>query len=258
MPTLLLQAGHSSSFPPYQPNGGGAPGEAAWATDLARRIAARLSTRGVEVTLVGHWFGYPAPPEAARDYGLFLALHYDAAIYAENTGCFAGRATLDPCAAAADQFIGIWAQHYAPLGIPFHVERLNPNVTDYYAFRDTSANTPGVLIEHGVGQGLDHAVLFDRIDDVADADTAAILSFLGVDDMTADQREILSILAERQLDSPQALRDLYTYSDQREVDITNLRSEVASLTAALAQPPAPSVVKVLTPANVTIDVEPAA
>lgn len=171
---VLIQAGH-------HPSGGGAPGEAAWSFDLASRIVAQLESQGVEVAVIGDFFNMPAPPQCVEDWDLFVSLHYDADIYPNRTGCFADRATNDPMGAASDLAIASWEAAYLPAtGIPLHNERRNPNTNQYYAFNATTAQTPGIIIEHGVGQGLDHAVLFDQIGVVADADTAAILNFLGV------------------------------------------------------------------------------
>lgn len=171
---VLLQAGH-------YPSGGGAPGEAAWAFDLAHRIASRLEAQGVEVAVIGDFLNQPAPPQCAEDWALFVALHYDADIYPNRTGCFADRALNDPMGAESDRAIAAWEAAYLPAtGIPLHNERRNANTNQYYAFRATTANTPGILIEHGVGQGLDQTILFDGIDFVADADAAAIFDFLGV------------------------------------------------------------------------------
>ena len=170
----LIQAGH-------HPTGGGAPGEAAWSFDLASRIAARLDSQGVEVAVIGDFFNMLPPPQCAEDWDLFVSLHYDADIYPNRTGCFADRATNDPMGAESDRAIALWEAAYLPAtGIPLHNERRNPNTNQYYAFRFTTAQTPGIIIEHGVGQGLDHAMLFDQIDVVADADAAAILTFLGI------------------------------------------------------------------------------
>jgi outer membrane murein-binding lipoprotein Lpp len=189
---VLLQAGHSAQFPPYRTGGGGAPGEAAWATDLAAMLAGRLRAAGVEVVCIGAWLVNGVVVQAPalvtdKDYDLFLSLHYDAAIYAQNTGCIVARAANDPLGSLADRFIAIWQRRYpAALGIPLHQERVNPNMTDYYAFRDTTAQTPGVILEHGVGQGLDHATLFDRIDEVARVDAGCVLEYLGI---TAPEEE---------------------------------------------------------------------
>lgn len=184
---VIIQAGHSSALPPFHPSGGGAPGEAAWTTDLAVRLAARLSTRGVDVVLVGHWYdsarklALPPPPEALQDADLFVSLHYDGSEDPNATGCCAGRAAGDPMGAAADECILLWTAYYpAALDIPLKQERVGVNITGYYAFHDTTAYTPGVLLEHGHGNCADHDTLFGAIDEVADADAAVLLSFLGI------------------------------------------------------------------------------
>lgn len=185
MPRVCIQAGHSQVYAPKRSGGGGAPGEAGWTTDLAQRIADRLTAHDVDVTLVGAWLVngvvVAAPKEALTNYDLFVSLHYDADIYATRTGCIAARAANDPMGAVADEFLAIWKQDYpTATGIPLHQERVNANMTDYYAFRDTSDKTPGVILEHGIGQGLDHDFLFGQIDAVADADARSICEFLGV------------------------------------------------------------------------------
>jgi hypothetical protein len=247
---VLLQAGHSAQFPPYRTGGGGAPGEAAWATDLAAMLAGRLRAAGVEVVCVGAWLvngvvGSAPASVTDEDYDLFLSLHYDAAIYAENTGCIVARAANDPAGALADRFIAIWKRRYpAALGIPLHQERVNPNMTDYYAFRDTTAQTPGVILEHGVGQGLDHATLFDRVDEVARVDAACVLEYLGIttpedeDDMalTEDQRTILEKMAELNANSGSIdswISELGALGEEN----GKLRDEVRGLTDQLAQAP---------------------
>ncbi len=244
---VLIQAGHSSAFPPFRQGGGGAPGEAAWTTDLAARLAARLRTAGVDVTCVGAWLVngvvVAAPTLVTKvDYFLFVSLHYDAAIYAQNTGCIIARATHDPVAYLADHFITIWEERYPDaLGIPLRQDRLNPNMTDYYAFRDTSQRTPGVILEHGVGQGLDHATLFDRIEEVARVDAACILEYLGItmpeeeDEMaklTEDQRAILDKMTALSANSASIdswLSEIGALSEQNE----KLRTEVGGLTERL-------------------------
>lgn len=193
MNDIIVQAGHaswtSSSGRAY-PVGGGAPGEADWAWKLAHLIAARLAAHGVGCTIVGQWYGLPVPPEATLPAAVFLSLHYDAAIYGagNNTGCFAGRGSGDPSGALADQLVNGWNASYpAATGIPLHLERNNPNVQYYYAFSATRADVPGVLLEHGCGspvptggfpRGQDSVFLHEQIEQVADADVAAILAHL--------------------------------------------------------------------------------
>jgi hypothetical protein len=248
---VLIQAGHSAQFPPHRTGGGGAPGEAAWATDLAAVLTGRLRAAGVEVVCVGAWLVNGAVVQAPalvtdEHYDLFLSLHYDAATYAENTGCIVARAANDPVGALADRFIAIWQRRYpAATGIPLHQERVNPNMTDYYAFRDTTAQTPGAILEHGVGQGLDHATLFDRIDEVARVDAACVLEYLGIttpeeeDDMAKlsdDQRAILDKMAGLNANNSSIdswLSEIGALSEEN----GKLRDEVRGLTDQLAQAP---------------------
>ena len=170
---VLIQAGH-------YPSAGGAPGEAQWAHDLSQRVASRLEAQGVWVGVIGDFFNKPPPPQCFESWDLFVANHYDADIYADRTGCFADRAVSDPVGAESDRAIQSWENAYPMMvGIPLRNERRNANTNQYYAFDATAATTPGILIEHGVGQGLDHDVLFAQIDAVSDADAYAILDFLG-------------------------------------------------------------------------------
>lgn len=260
---VLLQAGHSAQFPPYRTGGGGAPGEAAWATDLAAVLAGRLRAAGVEVVCVGAWLVNGAVGSAPalvtdEDYDLFLSLHYDANLGPTyNTGGFADRYRPErfpkndprskypnPNAANEDRFITIWERRYPEAtGIPLRNERRNPNSYDYYGYHATTERTCSVLLEHGVGQGLDHAMLFDRIDEVARVDAACVLEYLGItmpeeedDDMaklSEDQRQQLDLLASWDIITAAALRDWKTWSDQTALDVEAQRTEIANLTERL-------------------------
>jgi hypothetical protein len=204
-PSLLIQAGHSAAYPPHLPGGGGAAGEADWTAQLAARIADYLQaspappSRLPDTTIVGNWAHYiggppptlikdPPPPEALKNYDLFISLHYNGSTNPNTSGCNAGRAINDPAAAQADAFIAIWRTIYPTVtGIPLDpLVPISPNVQYYYAFVDTSPGTPGVLIEHGYGapgQG-DHDILYNNIDLIAQADVRAICAFFKIDPPT--------------------------------------------------------------------------
>lgn len=203
---VIIQAGHSSEFPPFRAAGGGAPGEAVWTADLARRIRQRLMAAGVDVDIVGSWLSaqaeYSPPQEMKRDAALFVALHYDADIYPDRTGCFADRWEFDTptIAARSARALAAWEVVYPnATQIPLRNTRRNVNTSRYYGYRAKTVNTPGLLIEHGVGQGLDKPMLFTGIDIVADADASAILQYLGLpagaDDVTPEQQSILDSAA---------------------------------------------------------------
>ncbi len=247
---ITIQAGHSAwtswSGRRY-PAGGGAPGEAAWALKLAHLIADRLRRRGVAVLIIGQWLNLPAPPEASSPAALFVSLHYDAAVYSPPTGCFAGRAAGDPSGDLADDLIRGWNAIYPrATGIPLHPERANvANVRDYYAFRDTPAEVPGVLLEHGCGSpvpvpphpaGGDAAFLHGQIELVADADAAAIVAHLierGL--LPAEEAEDVAKIAELQAKVDELVSTNSALGDQvnalrqevgeRNADVTRLRAE---------------------------------
>jgi hypothetical protein len=207
MARVVLQAGHSATFAPYRSGGGGAPGEAAWTADLALRIASRLGNAGVTVDVVGSWLSGQtvyAPPDAMkRDADLFVPLHYDSDTYAVRTGAFADRYEYDTPQTAVRSLraLAAWEAVYPKAtGIPLKNERRNVNTARYYGYRAKTPNTPALLIEHGVGQGWDKTILFDRIDVVADADASAILAYLGVPEVTPQQQQILDSAAKWQID----------------------------------------------------------
>jgi hypothetical protein len=162
---VALQTGHA-------PDGGGAPGEAAWTPRLAASLKERLTAAGVEVKVVPGFFNRTVPASVSDDADLWLSLHYDARFPdAYTTGCCAGRGEFETEPWEADRFLAVWARVYPEAtGVP-------------YAWRHLSYVTPGVLLEHGVGApgvGGDAALLHEDLDRVADADAAAVLEYLGM------------------------------------------------------------------------------
>lgn len=175
---VALQTGHV-------PDGGGAPGEAEWTPKLRAALTARLEAAGVGVAPVPGFYDRPAPPVLAQDFDLFLSIHYDAAIYGHttgNSGCIVARGDYETEWWEADRFLEEWLHGYPPAtGIPPRQERVNPNMTQYYALRHLSYVTPGLVLEHGVGApgvGLDADTLWNHLETVADADAAAVLRYL--------------------------------------------------------------------------------
>lgn len=194
---VALQTGHA-------PDGGGAPGEATWTPKLAARLAHLLTAAGVAVTISGGFYNRPPPADVAADYDLFLSLHYDAAVYGATTGdsgCCAARGAAETEWWEADRFLAEWLRTYpAATGVPLRQERVNPNMTQYYAWRHLSYVTPGALLEHGVGApgvGLDADTLWTRMGAVAAADALAALRYLHV--TPPMEPEIMGMLSEAEL-----------------------------------------------------------
>ncbi len=326
---VLIQAGHSGIFQPYKPGGGGAPLESSWTADLANRVAGLLREHpaGLSVALVGHWFGYPAPDFVrTTTFKKAYSYHYDAAIYASNTGGFCDRYRPygasdprrtralaafgpplsdvplesqtfadhmrlrrvrevgiplraaepgNPNADVEEAMIANWhAELSEVLHLPIVTSRRNPNTWDYYAYRDTTSQTPMMLIEFGVGQGLDRDLLFNHTDDVAMACYRATLRDLGIplpepepeeaDEMaqlTAAQRDLLSLMdppLSMNADSVRGLvNEVNHYRNVErpalQAEVSGLRSEKDGLARELEQcrnatpptPPAPEPLKVI-------------
>ncbi len=196
---------HQSHYDPARPDGwSGAPGEATFIRqEIVAELVILLAQRGIEVTIIpGDFLSPPNDtdakyiarhPEISQDYDLFLAPHYEANVHPTG-GWFAGRAAASTTAAEDDRFLGILRHLYRQIpGVPAeHNEWSNPNVTDYYAFRCTSATTPGALIELGVGApgAPDHDWLWTNRLAIAGILALAVSEFLGLeeDEMTKEER----------------------------------------------------------------------
>lgn len=174
---VLLQDSHN-------PNGGGAPGEAAWVMQLNDEIEVRARQIGISVTRVpGNLKDYPS---FHADYNAFLAPHYDANIYGEG-GWFWDRAKASTTADLDDKLGAIFARRYTALvgdAIPFRPNRRNANTWDYYGFRLTSAKTPGIIVEHGVGalNAPDYDWLRNNLDAIAQCHVDTWAEYANVSD----------------------------------------------------------------------------
>lgn len=168
---------HNSHHQTGRPDGwSGAPGEAVWVLDLNDRIETLLKAQGVEVVRVdGDLQDHTA---FHSDYDAFIAPHYEADVH-NRGGAFWGRASASLTGAADDRLGNLfWGKFKAIEGAPPDAfEWSNPNVTDYYGFRLTSNNTPGILVEHGVGWGDNKAWLRDKIGEIAQAWVNTLLEF---------------------------------------------------------------------------------
>lgn len=173
---VLLQAGHRGANPPS-----GAPGEADWTVALAMKLATLLR-KYITCEVVGDYYTKSPPAETYSDWDLYLSLHYDAYQPPGYTsGCCVERFGAEMETWEADRFVNQWKARYPLLtGIPLTMQRVGPNMTDYYGFRPLTAITPGVIAEHGCGQGDDKGKLQD-LDGIAQIEASIILSYLGIE-----------------------------------------------------------------------------
>lgn len=190
---ILYHLSHCSST---KPDGwSGAPGEATWVRSLVPRIAARLAPHGVDVfTVDGDLLDHPAFHDPS--YESFTAPHYESDTHGDHArGWLWGRAAGSPTAKEDDKLGAIFESQYRALcaatnGPAEHPDWSTVNITDYYGFRLDRA-VPGILIEHGIGNGADHDWLRSNLESIAAAHAAMHLQYMGItlpggDDMFTD------------------------------------------------------------------------
>lgn len=183
----------------------GAPDEARWVReDLTPRVQAHCAPYGIELVLVDG--DLSDHHEFRDDYLAFCAPHYEANLHGMG-GWFWGRARLSLTGDRDDVLGAIFERRYTELieasnGPAPHPEWTNPNVTDYYAFRLTTANTPGILVEHGVGWRLpvdyDFTWLRLHVDEIAEVWARTLLEFAGgalpAEEDDLDEKQVLEII----------------------------------------------------------------
>lgn len=227
---VLLQAGHFGAVPMS-----GAPHEAEWTEQLTLALRLKLQAAGVQTAVIGDFYRHAAPAVASEDFDLFLACHYDAAIYRENTGCLIARGDFETEPWEADRFIAEWKHIYpAATGIPLQQERVNPNMTRYYALASLTYVTPGIVIEHGVGApgvGLDAPTLWDEMERVAAADANAVLAYLGVRAAEEEDMGIINELNRQVADLRAEIDGLHGVTTELQGQVNALHEEVSTRTA---------------------------
>lgn len=160
----------------------GAPDEARWVReDLTPRVITACRALGIEVVTVDG--DLASHPEFLSNYAAFCAPHYEANVHQEG-GSFWGRASASVTGAEDDRFGAIFWKRYSGLvgRPPDRFGWSNVNVTDYYGFRYTTAQTPGILVEHGVGApgAPDHDWLRANVQAIADVWALALAEFIGL------------------------------------------------------------------------------
>ncbi len=194
---VLIQKSHHSAL--RDDGWSGAPGEAEWVGELCHEIDVLLAGSPIQAVWTDGDLGVVVGdndtliaarhPEFKVDYDAFMSLHYDADLYQSPSGdhvsgWFWDRA-VDSLSGPRDDALGaIFYKKYTALsGVPmFHMERRNPNTFNYYAFRQTTVKTPGIIVEHGVGApgAPDHDWLRDNLHQIAMTWVSTLYEFGGV------------------------------------------------------------------------------
>lgn len=172
MKFICLQAGHQNTQDNCNINlrgSTGAPGEVEFTVRVRDRLSQILISKDFQVQLVDANFN--CNPERAKDFDLFLAIHYEADVHGIGGGCVgSGDASVDDNWQESARIRDcIREEYFKNSGIDEHEEWINPNITHYYMWSVLSSKTPGVLIECGVGLNAHDKVILADTDRVANA-----------------------------------------------------------------------------------------
>lgn len=187
MPLICLQAGHENAknnCDPVLARGTGAPGEVDFTIRTRNKLSEVLIQKGFQVELVDACFNCN-PNADAKDYALFLAIHYDADVYKDpRDGGFI--AIPDPSADMAHAESkriqeAMISQYFDHSGIRNMPNRENANTKFYYMWKFLSAKTPCVLIECGVGKDPHDSVILADTDRVVNAIARGICKAFNVE-----------------------------------------------------------------------------
>lgn len=159
-------------------------------------------------------------PELNRDYAAFVSLHYDANLSSPSYvsdgtakgGWFWDRAAASTTGERDDVLGGIFERRYNAIpGAPaFHPERRNANTRDYWLFRSTTANTPGVIVELAVGEPAEVSIangrpvspdskwIRDNIVAIAQMVKDSIFEFVGIQTSTGGPKPQPSVTSREQ------------------------------------------------------------
>lgn len=174
---VIIQAGHEGRTT----GSTGAPGERAFNSDVANRLADILRGMNVEVRRVN---ADPSNEAIMGDWDLFIAIHYDADVYNDDGGFVDYPEPSTDAATEKSQAIAktLSEVYFAETGIKNVPSRSNKNTRYYYMWKRLSAATPCVIIECGVGnrEPRDKQFLQSQRDKVANALANGILKAFGL------------------------------------------------------------------------------
>jgi N-acetylmuramoyl-L-alanine amidase len=143
---------------------------------IATLVMQNLTREGYQVDLLQEFdtrlLGYQAM--------LLLSIHNDSCDYIndEATGYKVSGAQSNLANEKTDRLTACLIDRYAAsTGMVFHFNSITPDMTEYHAFSEISANTPAAIIETGF-LNLDRTILTERTDQVASGITAGIICYI--------------------------------------------------------------------------------
>jgi len=235
---ICLQAGHeniSNNCVASLRSGTGAPGEKDFTVRIRNRLSQILQSKGFQIQLVDANFN--CDPQVDKDFDLFLAIHYDAAIYGTGGG-FADfpEPSTDDATIESQRITDVIASEYfsGNTGIAYHPERRNKNSKFYYMWKFLSSKTPCVLLECGVGLDAHDSVILADTERVVNGIARGICKAFNVPfDVTPPVDLCLSVKAELTT-ANKTIESLKIENSNKDKVITDKDKNISDLTKRLA------------------------
>jgi N-acetylmuramoyl-L-alanine amidase len=142
--------------------------------DVASRVVTHLQNLGYRAELLPEFSdkldGYKADA--------FVSIHTDSCGVPEASGFKVARVAASAIPEEEDRLVACLVQKYGQAtGLRFHKNSITFDMTDYHAFREIDAKTPGAIIELGFMEA-DRVLLTEHSEELAQAVVDGIVCFL--------------------------------------------------------------------------------
>jgi N-acetylmuramoyl-L-alanine amidase len=152
--------------------------------NVASLVRQKLIDQGYEVDLLAEFDQRLSNYRAQA----LISIHADSCEYINDSATgfkVAASITSDP--AQAQRLTSCLSSRYASItGLKFHSGSVTTNMTNYYAFSEINPATPAAIIETGF-MNLDHKILTENQDLIAEGITSGILCFIRNESIDATQ-----------------------------------------------------------------------
>jgi N-acetylmuramoyl-L-alanine amidase len=149
--------------------------------DIASRVSDILKKNGFEVDLLREFDPLLSNYQAVA----LVSIHNDSCDYYgdEATGYKVAGAQVSPQPQKTNRLVACLTQRYnQATGLPYHINTVTIDMTDYHAFDEINPNTPAAIIETGF-LNLDREILTQHTDKVAQGVADGILCYIRNEDI---------------------------------------------------------------------------
>ncbi len=152
--------------------------------NVATLVREKLVNQGYDVDLLAEF-----DPRLTNYHAQALvSIHADSCEYINDSATgFKVAAAISSNPAQAQRLTSCLSNRYgAATGLKFHTGSVTGDMTSYHAFSEISPDTPAAIIETGF-MNLDHQILTEHPDEIADGITSGILCFVRNESVDATQ-----------------------------------------------------------------------